>query len=66
MSEWQPIETMPVGVVCMTAGKNKYGVIVPEIAIRFSMCGKDCFRLISNAPPYIDPTHWMPLPEPPK
>jgi hypothetical protein len=67
MSEWQPIET------CQPDGRRVLGVV--DGAVRFIYWGKT-----SHVPIYgwnvcdqgaedcelCEPTHWMPLPEPPK
>lgn len=64
--EWQPIETAPKKPL----DKNNYG---PEVLL-FTSCG--CMRgfwdhdfgkfYIEGDDHHNQPTHWMPLPEPPR
>jgi hypothetical protein len=61
MDEWQPIETAP---------KNGEHILVFAGNYQYVMrMGSFGFHLITSPatilPPY-KPTHWMPLPEPPK
>lgn len=62
MAEWQPIETAP---------RENYG--------RLLLCGGDLSEaeighwsplggwklMLAFTQPYVNPTHWMPIPEPP-
>ena len=76
MSEWQPIETAPkdgtefqawVVLKDRTAGGfwepkcrfNEHGAFEIFGRVDYDEDGWDCFL-------HLEPTHWMPLPEPPK
>lgn len=59
MTEWQPIETAIDDEVLSWNGKGFYLVIKSWNGQWFSCCDK----LYPLEP---QPTHWMPLPEPPK
>lgn len=67
MSEWQPIETAPKGVnILMLSDEGVYqakwnGDFFEPIMLCWHGCG--CCGGGSHKP---KPTHWMPLPEPPK
>lgn len=55
---WQPIETAPKdGTFVLAVTESGYRVIVQWCADKF-------WR--SNVPHAWEPTHWMPLPEPPQ
>jgi hypothetical protein len=71
---WQPIESAPkdgsgVIVICMGAEKpeagqgwfigGKWTTIDPGVEAEF---GEDFY----HASTWVNPTHWMPLPEPPE
>lgn len=62
--EWQPIQTAPkdgTEILAGQAGTRKVGVIVWNIEIeRWSAPAEHW-----DEPSWL-PTHWMPLPEPPK
>lgn len=71
MSEWQPIETAPADGTVILAYRRDAGVfsahyVSPADAVGgdddephwFTTDGEDLTRCM--------PTHWMPLPEPPK
>ena len=72
MSEWKPIETAPVGkAVLIWDGKHH------SIAEQSDWRPGDWLGLIEGDSPWcgdsstgglchVFPTHWMPLPEPPK
>ena len=59
MMEWQPIETAPkTGDMLLWDDFSIHiGKYYPEY---------ECFYAYDIAPPMCWPTHWMPLPEPPK
>lgn len=63
MSEWQPIETAPKDGTVLLGYENKAGVEM----FTFRWCEHRGW--ISEIPwgdwDRVDPTHWMPLPEPP-
>jgi hypothetical protein len=77
MSEWQPIETAPRdGTWIIVAGTSK---VDPDYNVLFSEYGDDAVGMSIakwDARQWRDqwddyygpdcPTHWMPLPEPPK
>jgi len=75
MNEWQPIETAPkdgsdVLVYCSDTGEQMTAYWDTEAV---AACNPSlplplwCYaRWINNEPIYCIPTHWMPLPEPPK
>lgn len=56
MSEWQPVETAPKGLILLyfppTDGRMKMGAMIQIDHYPVTYPRK--------------PTHWMPLPEPPK
>lgn len=62
MSEWRDIETAPKDGTFMVATKN--GFVCPEVEnwldTEFECFFSDRYGRIYN------PTHWQPLPEPPK
>lgn len=62
MSEWQPIETAPTDgseLIVLDDGFVRTAVWNPMMG-RFTGAGGNVFNWCEN------PTHWMPLPEPPK
>lgn len=75
MSEWQPIETAPKDVEILCFCPLETPQIVSCIKREFTML-KDDFdwegieytdeALRDIVPTGAEPTHWMPLPEPPK
>ena len=72
MSEWQPIETAPTykevlvwpypTEFCMTATHGK----IPLLRDRFGWYYSEYERGFGVIYTECCPTHWMPLPEPPK
>lgn len=68
MSEWQPIETAPKGI----EGKYQSGprILLADkrgAKIGFFSRHKDGVRGSWHTPSGVfEPTHWMPLPQPPK
>lgn len=57
MSEWQPIETAPVGAVLLFFPAKFSGRMIWEESILVGWAGQ-----FPNRPP----SHWMPLPPAPK
>jgi hypothetical protein len=63
MSEWQPIETAPKGVRVLATGADDWPGLVDVGMItvgRHFWWDVDDTNVI-----YGQPTHWMPLPDPP-
>ena len=72
MSNWQPIETAPKDGTCILVG-NRYGTWVakhmpvypsgyrPSSPWFCMMLNREYMYVLGDLP-----THWMPLPEPPK
>ena len=67
MSEWQPIETAPMDERVVMGyfgpGHDRYGFAAISHFFKWEAMPK---RLPTNWPITEAPTHWMPLPEPPK
>ena len=69
---WQPIETAPRDgtevIVCKRfEGLNPNDLRKPQHDMAVVMWDGSCWTIDSEFPFYFDdPTHWMPLPEPPK
>lgn len=67
MSEWQPIETAPrdgTRVILGANGVSWYGYYLDNSKSRAPWSG---WRVPSMEPdPGCQPTHWQPLPDPPK
>ena len=66
MNEWQPIETAPkdgTRILAFFPIINSYKILTVEfIRHRWYICPYDSeFKMMGG-----DPTHWMPLPNPPK
>ena len=64
MTEWQPIETAPKDGTRVLAWEYPYYTVVfwdDDEEEPYTPCWK-----ISYGGDIMDPTHWMPLPEPPK
>jgi len=62
MSEWQPIDTAPWDELILVGPTKRMGICV---AMHDSREGW-VTETISEWSPIYAPTHWMPLPEPPK
>jgi hypothetical protein len=65
MKEWKPIETAPkdgTRILAFFPIINSYKILTVEFTTyRWFVCPYDCdFEIMG------DPTHWMPLPNPPK
>lgn len=59
MTEWQPIETAPKdGTPILVCDKGPYAYVAEWFQHSRTWIGADKM--------YWEPTHWMPLPEPPK
>ena len=64
--EWQPIETAPKGEL---ADRRDRVVLVwaRGNSVRVALYTNDWYPATGRGMPLMfDPTHWMPLPEPPK
>lgn len=65
MSEWQPIETAPKDGKIFLAFEPSFGRII----LRFGEHADDGSALwedtLQEYWPHYQPTHWMPLPDPP-
>lgn len=69
MSEWKPIESAPKDKSILLATKNSFVPIFCGIK-RYGTLGEPqqnefAWRCDSSGR-FANPTHWMPLPEPPK
>jgi len=65
MNEWQPIETAPKDgrrILVYRPGKHKYSTV----DIDFWQVNRAPLNCWWHSPSDGQPTHWMPLPEPPK
>jgi hypothetical protein len=67
MSEWMPIETAPIPIICRKMIKNtKYGYL--RYSLHSTTNGHPDMPLailIWHGGPNGEPTHWQPLPAPP-
>ena len=67
MSEWQPIETAPKHKQIICAHEDhrwiRFGILYPELPSRWYYSTTNERNQFGSDDP---PTHWMPLPEPPK
>ena len=66
--EWQPIESVPSGVSKILGFSGVWND-EPEIAVyeRVVFGGYETWEVFGDQNDYYSsPTHWMPLPEPPK
>lgn len=72
MSEWQPIETAPKDGTDILLGYYPtwpgldLGKGSCEVAFWHGIKNTWCGRVLLNADGHFSPTHWMPLPPPPK
>lgn len=65
--EWQPIDTAPMdGTLILTCN---IGFYYPQCGVWASYhpnaTGKECWRTTDVCGNKLNPTHWMPLPDPP-
>ncbi len=61
MSEWQPIETVPKNGIDVLTYNQRGGICIAyQSGAEAVWCSSYSDEVI------INPTHWMPLPEPPK
>jgi hypothetical protein len=63
MDNWQSIETAPIDTEVIAYDKDTHEIYMAQKTIRFgrkdwSLCGSD-------RDPAINPSYWMPLPDPP-
>ena len=58
MSEWQPIETAPKDGTIVLVWSENSGRVIDHYA--------EDYRSWYRFTKYLQPTHWMPLPKPPK
>lgn len=65
MSEWKPIETAPTGERVLL-NWQQLGHIECGTRHDDSEDGRPYFVLFDGDSMFIEPTHWMPLPEPPE
>jgi hypothetical protein len=63
MSEWQPIQTAPEGVVVRTIISDRDGDRNDQ---QLRRTGRLWWLADGSMYVYYTPTHWQPLPEPPK
>ena len=61
MTEWQPIETAPRDGTNILSWEHKMECMIIFWQSGDWHCTHDCEDLY-----FSEPTHWMPLPEPPK
>ncbi len=59
MSEWQPIETAPIGQEVLVYVPRRLGALYAGARLTGTQWWS---RNLGD----LKPTHWMPLPEPPK
>jgi hypothetical protein len=65
MSEWQPIETAPLGATLILVSTTDLGMEFIDTAY---WAHDNCWRLGSpgnNERLWLEPTHWQPCPPPP-
>jgi hypothetical protein len=58
-ADWQPIDTAPIGVQVLLYSPNAPGRF--DVGIKH-----EGWKSFEPYGPYTQPTHWMPLPEPPR
>ena len=77
MGDWQPIETAPKDQNILVFGEPEDLILNGDTLVHFRaplVCAAHwddidssfCLTGGSWLGPFIEPTHWMPLPEPPK
>jgi hypothetical protein len=70
MTDWQPIETAPkdgTSVLVYGPWKGEFSQLKHPHEIWRGHCHPvSKLWFISGTLEFVDPTHWMPLPEPPK
>ena len=69
MNTWQPIETAPKdGTLVLTCVEGVYYRPITGVWSSYhpNQAGKTCWRTSPVGGDKIAPTHWMPLPDPPK
>lgn len=69
MSEWQPIETAPKDgrkFLACWHGKNQKTGDQYKYEPECMAWDGDFYWVVDGGQPSVSPTHWMPLPEPPK
>ena len=66
MQEWQPIETAPSDKLVLVAFETDTGRKIVGSSFRSNITGGWIWTLLGSGGACISPTHWMPLPEPPK
>lgn len=67
MTEWQPIDTAPKGVEVLVYGRLKDGSGSYQQVCRYYKTHKHGYKWsVEWMDNCLAPTHWMPLPEPPK
>ncbi len=62
MSEWQPIETAPLGLEVLLLVPRRR--LAPRVVSAHNLTGRQWWA--TNIGPVTKATHWMHLPEPPK
>ena len=66
MSEWQPIETAPKDGTKIIVFDHYDGVVIARWRMRWPESGYEWIEATGEEYENYRPTHWMPLPEPPK
>ena len=66
MSDWQPIETAPKDGTKIIAFDHHAGVVIVRWRMRWPETGCEWIEATGEEYENYRPTHWMPLPEPPK
>jgi hypothetical protein len=68
VSVWQPIETAPKAIADPVLVANGQRVVRAFWFVQTPRASGWCIALADNGPVWLrwQPTHWMPLPEPPE